>query len=384
MAGMEPYLFEGDEHAELRKQARRFAREHIAPQAAAWEEAEEFPRELYGEAGATGLLGVGYPEAWGGTGGDFGHLLVVAEEFVVAGQSVGTTIGLGSHGIALPPIVRFGTDAQRERFVRPVVAGEKIAALAITEPGCGSDVASLRTQARRDGDHFVVNGAKTFITSGTRADIVTCAVRTGGPQHAGISLLVIERGTPGFSVSRKLKKTGWWASDTAELAFDDVRVPVENRVGSEGSGFHVLMRNFQTERLALAAYGVATAEMALEESVRYSKQRAAFGRPLVGFQVTRHKLAEMATQVTLAKTLVYQVARRMEDGEVCIKEVSIAKNVAAEVAMSVTYQAVQLHGGMGYMRETLVERLSRDARLLPIGGGTQEIMNEIIAKSMGL
>ena len=383
MAGMEPYLFEGDEHAELRKQARRFAREHIAPQAAAWEEAEEFPRELYGEAGATGLLGVGYPEAWGGTGGDFGHQLVVAEEFVVAGQSVGTTIGLGSHGIALPPIVRFGTDAQRERFVRPVVAGEKIAALAITEPGCGSDVASLRTQARRDGEHFVVNGAKTFITSGTRADIVTCAVRTGGPQHAGISLLVIERGTPGFSVSRKLKKTGWWASDTAELSFDECRVPVENLIGDEGGGFAMIMGNFVTERLAIAGQCVAIAGLAHAESIRYAREREAFGRPIVGFQVTRHKLADMATRVAAARALVGECVTRYLGGDARPSLAAMAKNAATDACSEVCDHAVQIHGGMGYMRETLVERLYRDARLYPIGGGTREIMNELISKMEG-
>ncbi|OIP40525.1 MAG: acyl-CoA dehydrogenase [Deltaproteobacteria bacterium CG2_30_63_29] len=372
----------GESQELLRRSCRRFAEKHIAPHADEWEEAGGFPLSLYKVAAEAGVLGIGFDESIGGAGGGPTHV-VAAIEGLMRGRSTGVAVGLGSLGIALPALVQSGDEGLIERFVRPVLAGERVSALAITEPGTGSDVAAVRTRAELRGDHYVVNGAKLFITSGVRAEVLTTLVRTSDDPHGGLTFLVVERG-PGVTVSRALKKTGWWASDTAELAFDDVRVPVENRVGSEGSGFHVLMRNFQTERLALAAYGVATAEMALEESVRYSKQRAAFGRPLVGFQVTRHKLAEMATQVTLAKTLVYQVARRMEDGEVCIKEVSIAKNVAAEVAMSVTYQAVQLHGGMGYMRETLVERLSRDARLLPIGGGTQEIMNEIIAKSMGL
>lgn len=380
---MEPYLFERDEHAELRKQARRFAKERIAPHGAAWEEAEEFPRSLYQETAEAGLLGVGYPEEWGGTGGDFGHMMVAAEEMVVAGRSVGTAVGLGSHGIALPPILRFGTDEQRERFVRPVLAGEKVAALAITEPGCGSDVASLTTRARRDEDHYVVDGVKTFITSGTRADVVTCAVRTGDAGHGGVSILVIERGTPGFEVSRKLKKTGWWASDTAELSFDACRVPVENLVGLEGAGFAAIMANFVTERIALAAQCVAIAGLAHSEAIAWARERQAFGRPIVGFQVTRHKLADMATRVASARALVGECVTRFLAGDVRPSLAAMAKNAASDVCSEVCDQAVQIHGGMGYMRETLVERLNRDARLYPIGGGTREIMNELIAKMEG-
>jgi len=383
LRGMEAYLFEDDAHAELRAQARRFGKERIAPQAASWEEDEEFPQTLYGEAAEAGLLGVGYPEQWGGAGGDFGHMLVAAEELLVAGTSVGTTVGLGSHGIALPPIVAFGTDAQRERFVRPVLAGQKVAALAITEPGCGSDVASLTTHARRDGEHFVVDGVKTFITSGTRADIVTCAVRTGGDGHGGVSLLVIERGTPGFEVSRKLKKTGWWASDTAELSFNECRVPAQNLIGLEGGGFGAIMANFVTERLALAGQCVAIASLAHAEAIRWAKERQAFGRPLVGFQVTRHRLADMATRIAAARALVGECVMRYLAGDARPSLAAMAKNAASDMCLEVTSHAVQIHGGMGYMRETLVERLSRDARLYPIGGGTREIMNELIAKMEG-
>jgi acyl-CoA dehydrogenase len=241
------YLFEGDEHASLRAQIRRFAEREIAPHAHAWDEANEFPRELYGKAAAVGLLGVGYPEALGGGGGDVSHALVAFEELVLSGKSVGVKVGLGTHGIALPPILALGSDAQKRRFVPPVLAGEKIAALAITEPDAGSDVAALQTRAVRDGDDYVVNGAKTFISSGCRADLVTVAVRTGGAGHAGISLLVIERGTPGFTVSQKLDKMGWWASDTAELSFADCRVPVANRIGDEGQGFAAIVQNFVSE-----------------------------------------------------------------------------------------------------------------------------------------
>lgn len=377
------FLFENDEHAELRKNARRFAESRIAPHATAWEEAEEFPRELYLEMARAGLLGVGYGEELGGTGGDVSHTVVVSEELVLAGHSVGTVVGLGSHGIALPPIVRHGTAAQKERFVKPVLAGEKISALGITEPGGGSDVASLRTTAVRKGDRYVVNGAKTFITSGVRADLVTCAVRTGGPGHGGVSLLVVERGTKGFTVGKKLKKTGWWASDTAELSFEDCEVPVENLVGEENQGFYAIMTNFAAERIYIAAQCVAIAELAYRESVKYAKERVAFGKSIMGFQVTRHKLADMASRIAAARALSGEVVTRFVRGEEVMPLAAKAKNVATDACSFVCDQAVQIHGGNGYMREYLVERLYRDARLYPIGGGTREIMNEIISKTEG-
>ena len=378
------YLFEGEEHAALRAEVRRFARDHIAPHAAEWEEEEEFPRELYRVAADAGMIGIGYPAEVGGAGGDVTHVLVAAEEIILSGRSVGTAVGLGSHGIAIPPILRFGTDEQKKRFAAPVVAGAKIAALAITEPGGGSDVASLATRAERRGDEYVVNGAKTFITSGCRADIVTTAVRTGGEGHAGVSILVIERGTPGFEVSRKLKKTGWWASDTAELAFQDCRVPAGNLIGGENAGFPILMANFVPERLMLAGQCVAIAELAYRESVSYARERRAFGRTLGGFQVIRHKLADMATRIAAARALTGEVAVRAARGELTAAALAaMAKNAASDACSWVVDQAVQIHGGYGYMREVLVERLFRDARLYPIGGGTREIMNEIIAKTEG-
>ena len=377
------YLFETEDHAAIRASARRFAQAHIAPHGAAWEEDEEFPIELYRTAAAAGVIGIGYPEAIGGQGGDLGHVLVASDELVLAGRSVGTIVGLGSHGIALPPIVRFGTPDQIRRFVTPCLTEGKIAALAITEPGGGSDVASLATRAERDGDHYVVTGAKTFITSGTRADFVTTAVRTGGPGHAGISLLVIERGTPGFTVSAKLKKTGWWVSDTGELRFDGCRVPVANRIGAEHGAFPMIMMNFAGERLMLAGQCVAIAELAYRETVGYARDRQAFGKPLTGFQVTRHKLADMASRIAAARALTGEAVTRVLRGEQAAGLAAMAKNVATDMCSSVCDQAVQLHGGYGYMRETLVERLSRDARLYPIGGGTREIMNEVIAKLEG-
>ncbi|MEJ7730734.1 MAG: acyl-CoA dehydrogenase family protein [Polyangiaceae bacterium] len=376
-------LHETAEHAELRAQARRFARAEVLPNAHAWEEANEFPRELYRKAAAAGVLGIAYPEEYGGGGGDLSHALALSEEMILEGKSVGVTVGLGSHGIALPPILRFGTEEQKQRFVPPVLRGDKIAALAITEPGGGSDVAALATRAERRGDHYLVNGSKTFITSGCRADIVTTAVRTGGPGHGGISLLVIERETPGYAVSKKLQKMGWWASDTAELSFSDCRVPVANRIGDENGGFVPIMTNFVAERLFLAANSVAIAELAYRESVAYAKERRAFGKTLSGFQVTRHKLADMASRIAAARSLTYEVLVRHQKGEQVAGLAAMAKNTASDAVGFVCDQAVQIHGGYGYMREYVVERLFRDARLYPIGGGTREIMNEIISKVEG-
>ncbi len=367
----------------IRQTARRFAEAEIRPHAEEWEEAGEFPRELYNKAAAAGLLQMGFPEDVGGAGGGALETLMVIEG-MMRGTSTGVTVGLWSLGIALPALVQSENADLIDRFVRPTLAGDLVSCLGITEPNTGSDVAAVRTRAVRDGDDYIVNGSKMFITSGVRADFVTTLVRTSDDPHAGLSFIVIEKERPGVSVSRALKKTGWLASDTAELAFQDVRVPAANLVGEEGSGFVTLMRNFQHERLALAAYGHATAEVAFDEARRYVTEREAFGRPIGKFQVTRHKLADMYTKIVAAKTLTYQVAAAMDRGYYAVTEVSAAKNFAAQVAMEVTYEAVQLHGGMGYMRETAVERLSRDARLLPIGGGTQEIMKEIIARNLGL
>ncbi len=380
---MPEYLFETEEHRSLRAQARRWATAGIRPHARAWEEAGLFPRELYRSAAAAGLLGIGYPESLGGAGGDVTHLCAAQEELVLAGTSVGTAVGLGSHHIALPPILAIGSEAQKRRFVPPVLRGEAIAALAVTEPGAGSDVASIATRAVRDGDSWVVNGSKAFITSGTRADLVVAAVRTGGPGHGGISLLAVERGTPGFSSSGPLQKTGGWASDTAMLSFDGCRVPRDNLLGEENQGFAAIMAGFASERLLLAAQCVAIAELAYRESVAYARERRAFGRTLAGFQVVRHKLAEMATRIAAARAITGELAVRAARGEATPSLAAMAKNAASDACSAVCDQAVQIHGGSGYMRETVVERLFRDARLYPIGGGTREIMNEIIARLEG-
>ncbi len=383
MAAM-TYLFETDEHAALRAQVERFAAAEIAPHADAWEDAEEFPLALYAKAGAAGVLGIGYPEVYGGSGGDLSHVVAASEAMVLAGRSVGTTVGLGSHGIALPPILRAGTDEQKQRWIPPVLRGEKVSALAITEPGGGSDVANLRTRAERDGDALVLNGAKTFITSGARADLVTVAVRTGGPGHGGVSLVVVERGTPGFTVGKRLRKMGWGASDTAELHFDDCRVPLANVLGDVDAGFVTIMLNFATERVFLAAQCVAIATLAYRESVAWARERQAFGKTLAGFQVTRHKLADMATRIAAARALTGEVVSRVLAGDASSAGLAaMAKNTATDMCSAVCDDAVQIHGGYGYMRGVLVERLYRDARLYPIGGGTREIMNEIISKTEG-
>ena len=324
---------------------------------------------------------MGFPEEYGGTPGDVFHRIVFMEEMLRCG-SMGLVAGLGSLSIGMPPILNMGTDEQKARFVPPVLRGEKISALGITEPDAGSDVASIRTRAVPDGDHYVVNGAKTFITSGTRADLVTCAVRTGGPGYPGVSLLVIESDTPGFRVARKLRKMGWDASDTAELVFEDCRVPVANLLGEEGHGFLGIMQNFQHERLALCVMAYASAQLAFDKAMEYARQREAFGRPLVGFQVTRHKLVDMATKVDVARRYIYDLAARIEAGEVPIKEIAMAKNFGCEVAESVCREAIQILGGYGYAREYVVERIYRDVRLLAIGGGTTEIMKEIIWKAI--
>ena len=373
----------GESHEMLRASVRKFVEREIRPFVDQWEEEESFPRELYKKAGEAGFLGLSYPEEYGGTPADIFHEVAYIEEIIRCG-SIGLASGLSSNSIAVPPILALGSEEQKQKYIPPVLAGDQIAVLGVTEPSGGSDVANLLTRAVHKGDKYIVNGSKTFITSGVRADYVTTAVRTGGPGHSGISLLIIERGTPGFTVSRKLKKMGWRASDTGELSFDDCEVPAENLLGEENKGFYGIMINFQKERLYLAVMAHTAAEMALELSINYAKERTAFGKTLTGFQVTRHKLAEMATSIEAAKQFDYNVAAKIGDGVDAYKEVCMAKNFATKICDKVVYDAVQIHGGYGYCREFLVERLYRDSRLLSIGGGTYEIMNEVISKFMGL
>ena len=375
--GFQEYF--GETHNMVRQAVRKFVEREIKPFVDEWEEKGEFPEGLYRKAGDAGILGIGYPEAYGGSGGDIFLKIAYIEELMRCG-SAGVVAGLGSMDISIPPILAFGTEEQKSRFIPPVLKGDKIAALGITEPNAGSDVANIRTKAVLRGNHYVVNGSKMLITSGYRADQLTCAVRTGGEGYKGISLLIIESDTPGYSVSEKLRKMGWWASDTAQIFFDECEVPVENLLGKEGEGFSGIMENFQNERLQLSIMANMTAQMALEESLKYANERESFGRLLSGFQVTRHKLVDMATLVEASREFVYRVAAKIDAGKNQVKEISMAKNFACMVSDKVTYDAVQIHGGFGYMREYLVERLYRDNRILSIGGGTQEIMKEIISK----
>lgn len=367
----------------LRETAAEFVRREVAPHLQAWEDAGEVPRALHRAAARQGLLGVSFAEEVGGQGGDLEHSVALQEAMFAAGASSGLMSALFTGGIALPHIAAHGSPDLVDRFVRPTLAGELIGSLGVTEPGGGSDVAGIRTTARRDGDHYVVNGAKTFITSAVRGDFVTTAVRTGGEGHAGLSLLVVEKGTPGLTVDRSLAKMGWHCSDTAELSYVDVRVPVSHLVGEENAGFYLIAEQFVVERIALAvhAYGIAARSLAL--TAAWCRERETFGKPLVANQVVRHKLVEMHRQVEVARAYTHEVVRRHVAGESVIAEACLAKQTACDTATAVCHEAVQLHGGAGYMHGSEVERHYRDARILPIGGGATEVLTDLAAKLLG-
>jgi acyl-CoA dehydrogenase len=373
--------------SDIRALGAEFVRREVAPHLQEWEDAGSIPRELHLTAGKQGLLGVAFPEEVGGGGGTLLDSVDLQEAMFAEGASSGLMAGLFTAGIALPHIVASARDGQNadlvDRFVRPTLAGETIGSLAVTEPGGGSDVAGIRTTAVLEGDHYVVNGAKTFITSGVRADFVTTAVRTGGPGHGGVSLLVVEAGTPGFTVDRSLRKMGWHCSDTAELSYVDVRVPVANLVGEENSGFYQIAEQFVVERIGLAVHAYGIAARSLELTAAYCRDRETFGRPLISNQVVRHKLVEMRRLVEVARTYARVVAERHVAGEDVIAEACLAKQTACDAATYVCDQAVQLHGGTGYMHGTEVERHYRDARILPIGGGATEVLTDLAARLLG-
>ncbi len=375
------------ERLALRESAAGFVHRHVVPGLAAWEEAGEVPRALHREAAAAGLLGIGIPEDVGGPGGDRVDVGTMMEAMVEAGASSGLLAALFTHAIALPHIVASGDADLIDRFVRPTLAGELIGSLGVTEPDAGSDVAALRTRAVRDGSgddaEYVVDGAKTFITSGTRADFVTTAVRTGGPGARGVSLLVVERGTPGFTVSRRLAKMGWLCSDTAELGYDGVRVPAANLVGPEGAGFGQIMRQFVTERLALAVHAYAVAARALALTRQWTQDRVTFGVPLAGRQAVVHRLVEAHQRIELARTYTRSVVVRHVAGEDVAADACLAKNAAVAAGEWVVDQAVHLHGGMGYLRESEVERHYRDVRILGIGGGATEVLADLAGRLLG-
>lgn len=376
------------EHEAFRQGVRDFVTREIAPHASAWDEAGSFPRELYRKAAALGLLGVGYPEHLGGTPADLFFTIASAEEMARAGCG-GVQASLGSHGIALPPIVAVGSAELQQRVVPPVIAGEKIAALCITEPGGGSDVAALATTAVRDGDHFIVNGEKTFITSGYRADFLTVAVRTDPANRGpgGLSLLLVDGDTPGLQRTL-LAKTGWWSSDTAHLRFDQCRVPVRNLIGEEGAGFKAIMRNFNNERLMMSAMACAYAQVCIEEAVDWARQRRTFGAALSERQVIRHKIVDMVARVEAARSLVYDLTWRLVNGHGreadLVARTCMAKVLATQAMQRCADQAVQILGGAGFMRGTRSERLYREVKVMMIGGGSEEIMKDLAARQLGL
>ena len=374
----------GEEHELFRESLRRFVQEEIVPNVEEWEELGRTPRSLFEKMGQLGFLGAEFPTEYGGAGADFWMSVVLAEELARC-RSGGVAFSIIVHtDMSSPWLARFGTDEQKARYLPSIIAGETICALAITEPDAGSDMAAISTRARKEGSEWVITGAKTFITNGVYGDLYFVAARTReeGPRRERLSQFLVERDTPGFAVSKKLEKTGMWASDTAELVFDQVRVPEANLLGQEGKGFAQLVAGLQQERLTAAILCVSASQQALEDCQEYLCQRQAFGRPLAEFQALRHRVADMATEIEAARQLTYHAAGLFSSGKDCLKEVSMAKLYATESANRVAYQAVQLHGGYGYMREYAVERFARDYRLWPIASGSSEIMREIISKQL--
>jgi acyl-CoA dehydrogenase len=372
-----------EEHEELRASVRGFLDRELAPHAQQWEAERWFPDEVFGKLAAQGLLGLKYPAELGGQGGDYLHEAVLVEELARIGSG-GTAAGIGAHtNIATPPIWKFGTDEQKQRYLVPAIKGELIGALGITEPDAGSDVASLRTKATPCDGGWVVSGEKTYITNGVRAHFIVTAVKTteeGG--HNGISFLIVDR-QDGVG-SSKLEKLGWHASDTATISFDDVFVPAENLLGELHGGFKLIMANFQWERLAMALGTVGAMQLAYERTAEYARERTAFGRPISKHQAIRHKLADLATSAYTARCVTYDALRRFHEGEEPLKEVTMAKLLTQRASFELMDECLQIHGGMGYMGEHWAQRAARDARLGPIGGGSDEIMREILGRLLGL
>ena len=375
-----------EEHEELRRSVRRFVDTELRPHVEDWEEAGSFPDEVFRRCGELGFLGLHYPTEWGGSGGDLAASLLFVEELARCGcGAIPMAVSVQSH-MCTPAIALFGTDDQKERYLRPAIEGRRIGAIAITEPDAGSDVAGITTRAVPDGDEWVIDGRKMFITNGARADWLTLVAQTEpGSRHRGITLFLVDTDTPGVAVSRKLRKLGMWASDTAEIALDGVRVPHANLIGSHpGEGFRQLATQLQYERLAGAAASVGHAAETIERTIAYVRERRAFGRRLADFQVIAHRLADAATELEAARALLYTTVWRTQQGEYPVAEISMAKKYAAQVQCRVADTCLQCFGGAGYLHEEPVSRAYRDARLNRIGAGTDEIMNEVIAKRIGI
>ena len=384
------HLIFNQEHEDLRESMRAWVQKELAPHAAEWEETL-WPDSALKRMAELGFVGLCFPEEYGGQGGDYYYSLVRAECLSYSGSG-GLNMGLAVHtDMVLPPVEMLGTEDQKQRYLVPGIKGEKIACLGITEPGAGSDVAGIRTSARRDGDEYVINGSKTFITNGARADFILLVTKTDpDARHDGITLFLVDlkdaEGNPteGFSVSRKLEKLGMHSSDTAELSFEDVRVPAENLLGQEGKGFYHISWELQGERLVGAIGSVSGAERIFEQTLAYAKEREAFGRPIGKFQAIRHKFADMATKIEAAKQLTYTTAWRFANGEYPVREITMAKLYASRIGCEVADECIQIHGGYGYMKEYNVERAYRDMRLNRIGAGSDEVMLEVIGRSYGL
>lgn len=371
-----------DEHELFRSAVRRFVEEEIVPNVDEWEELGEIPRSLFRQLGELGFLGVEYPPEYGGGGADFWMTVVLAEEMARC-RAGGVAFSVIVHtDMSSPWLARLGTDEQKASYLPAVTSGEKVCALAITEPGAGSDMAGISTRAERDGDDWVLNGSKTFTTNGVYGDLYFVSARTGreGPRHRQLSQLLVERDTPGLTVTKKLDKTGMLSSDTAEIVFEDARVPASNLLGEENRGFHQLASGLQRERLLAAVLSISAASQALDDTAVYLRQRVAFDRPLSDLQALRHRFADTLTRLEAARRLTYHAASMFAQGEEAEVEVSMAKLHATEVANMVAYEAVQMHGGYGYIRETPVERFARDYRLWTIAAGSSEIMREIISR----
>ena len=377
---MESYFFT-EEHELFRQSLRAFLEKEVKPNIEQWEADGETPRHIYKRFGEMGYLGIPYAEEYGGLALDAMFGVVYTEEMTKM-NSGGFFTSIGAHtGLALAHINGEGNEVQKQKYLTAGIKGTLIGCLAITEPGGGSDVAKLRTTALRDGDHFVINGSKTFISNGVLSDYIIAAVRTGGEGAKGVSMIIIDRDTPGVSAT-KLKKLGWHASDTGEIAFDDVRVPVENLLGQENKGFFYIMQHFASERLGMALIGVAQAQLAIDLAINYMAEREAFGRPINKFQVLRHRIAQLSSEVMANKIFVYTLYQRFERGEYIIKEAAMAKLVGTQLSDKVCYECMRIFGGYGYMESYPMARLLRDSQLGTIGGGTSEILCEIISKML--
>lgn len=379
------YQLFSEDHEIFRRTVRKFVENEITPYGDEWEEKEEIPRELFKKMGELGFLGIQYPEKYGGSALDFIYVVVFVEELARSGVG-GVRSSVGVHSLmATPPLDILGTEEQKQKYLIPAIKGEMIGALGISEPNAGSDVAGIQTFAVKDGDDYVINGSKIFITNGSFADFVTLAAKTSREKgHKGISLFILDTKTPGFSVGRKLKKMGLHCSGTAELVIEDVRLPKNCLLGEEGRGFYGIMKNFEEERLVAAISNVSAAQFNFELALQYAKERVAFGKPIGKYQVISHKLVDMATEIEATRQLVYYACAKFTQGIPAQKEIAMAKYLSAEMGNRVVYSATQIFGGYGYMKEYPIERSYRDARVATIAGGTTEIMKEIVVKQLGL